>query len=128
MIRTYSTITRNINNSYTQKNAGYAVYWKLTFQLWKMFFQASKKVSILQFISELFVMILKTPFWLFMKPAFQVFSVKTKMKGSCTWENDKLIKNSIKNQNISDLLAFHSCGIHPLSPMKNGKKLENNEL
>lgn len=106
MINTYSTITRNINNSHTQKNAGYIVYWKLTFKLWKMFFQSARKISFIQFVYRLFVMLFKTPFWLLIKPAFQVFSVKTKMQGSCTWQNDKLIKNSIKKSKYIRIIGI----------------------
>lgn len=97
MIRSYSSsVTRNINHTHTQNNAGYFAYWQLTFQLWGMFIQSFKMISKVQFLFGLFVIALKTPFWLFIKPAFQVFSVKTRMKGSCTWQNDKIVKNSIR--------------------------------
>ena len=61
------------------RNGGYVLYWKLYFQLWHKFLTIN--LSIWQKIYGAFLLIIKTPWWLFIKPLGIIFSTKIHYTG-----------------------------------------------
>lgn len=103
MIRTVTEVTRNVNYSRLNNNGGFIAYWKITFQLWGMalnilnlikLFSPWKSVYMIPW--TLFVLALKTPWFLFLKPLGKIYSFKTTWVGSYRTRNDVIITSDVK--------------------------------
>jgi hypothetical protein len=103
-------VTYDINHKLLNTNAGFIAYWKVTFTLWrtvlnilgliKMF---SPWKSIYMIPWTFVVMIIKTPWFLFIKPFGQIYSRKTTWVGRFR-ERDGVILDSTVKKRVSHKL------------------------
>ncbi|MFA7219762.1 MAG: hypothetical protein WC119_04590 [Synergistaceae bacterium] len=95
-VETYKTI--RFKNTHTQRYGGYVAYWKLCAKLWKMPFDENLEIKgvteHLRFAKFCLVLhlLLKSPWWLFIKPLGCMFSVRTKSEGSVTTDSSNILK------------------------------------
>lgn len=93
---TLTVNNKTIDKTSTQYFGGYKAYFQLYFQLWRMYFKNKTIFTKWQRFHTIVVMIVKTPWWLLIKPLGSVFSVKTHLRGTYLTENDVLIEFSEK--------------------------------
>jgi len=75
------TLNRNkVENTSVRKYGGYLIYWKLYFQLWQL--SAVKVFTPWQRFQTIVIILIKTPWWLAIKPLGCLFSTKTRLRGS----------------------------------------------
>lgn len=92
MIRTVTDVTRNINYKQNKKNAGFIAYWKITFQMWWMALNILNLIKVFSPWKSIYMipwtfahMLVKTPWWLFIKPFGIIYSSKR------TWVSNWLV-------------------------------------
>jgi hypothetical protein len=93
------TITQNcinINHVYYSKNGGLITYLFLYFNLWKMLICDSQIFGFWQKVWIGFVILLKTPYFLLIKPIGYFFSSKIRLKGEYKLINGELNSTSVK--------------------------------
>lgn len=121
MIRTVTHLTRNINYTRTNRTLGFIAHWKLVFSLWGM---ALNVLSLFRTFSPLksiymipwtyIVLIIKTPWWMFIKPFGKIYSRKTTWIGTYEQRN-KTIVNSDVRKNVTHKLFGIPFLKHPSS-------------
>lgn len=116
--------TFNINSKRLNTNGGFIGYWKMTFKLWLMVFNISDLIKTftpwksLYMIPWLFiVMLVKTPWYLFIKPFGQIYSRKTTWVGSYHEKNGIVTGSNIK-KHISHKLFGATFLKHPSAMTK----------
>ncbi len=82
IIQNVICIQKKINHTHIKHYAGFFSYVKLTFKLWKISYQNSKKLSFFQKFLLFVELFLTSLYAIFIKPFFQFFSFKTSIKGS----------------------------------------------
>jgi hypothetical protein len=87
---TRSVTSKRVHNVHTNRNGGFLAYFKLTIQIWKQFFGIRQFASKSQQFGIFFLMSIKTPYWIFIKPLFIVFSTKSVIKGEFQLSNGRL--------------------------------------
>lgn len=108
---TRKVINRRIRHVHTNKNGGFVCYAKLTAQLWFQLFSLRSQYSQMglnqPYYLLILLMLLKTPYWLFIKPLFFVFSKRTTYQGDYTLEDGDLNKHhSVKKTVVYFLLGI----------------------
>lgn len=94
--------TIRFRNSHLQRHGGYIAYWKLCGKLWGMLFDKNLEIKgvteHLRFskFCLAFHLLLKSPWWLFLKPLGYMFSTRTKSEGNVTTDGSNIIKFSGK--------------------------------
>jgi hypothetical protein len=78
----------DFHHTKVSRYGGYILYWQLYRQLWGQARIAFKICSASEYAATIFLMILKTPWWLVIKPLGVLFSKKTISKGFARSEND----------------------------------------
>ena len=96
--RTVSTTKSTIKNTHRYRNGGFFTYLKLTFQLWGQAFAMPSEGKYKLYI----IMLLKTPYWLLIKPWLCFFSSVVVYKGSYTSTNN--IVDSKKHTLIKSII------------------------
>lgn len=135
--------TTKINNTNTNSNYGYIGYFKLykqilvqikdmkklvgTFQdqLTKAGIIEKKLVTKWSFFQIKFMVALKTPWWLLIKPIGKIFSTKVNYKGTYSRYNDSVKIQDVKIVKKGAVLLFKVIPIFPLVGKLNKKDLEN---
>lgn len=102
MLNTIHVSEKTVNLNYSNSNTGgtFIQYFKLYFQLLKMTTQL-KELSAGQKFKSYSLIILKTPWWLLIKPIGMFFTIKTVYQGNfyCQFRNNKLSKTQFSNFN-----------------------------
>lgn len=113
MIRTVTDVTRNINYNQNKTNGGFVAYWKATFQMWWMALNILNLIKVFSPWKAIYmipwtfiVMLVKTPWWLFIKPIGKIYSSKTTWVGAYQTRNDVLIKSTVKKHITHKLLGI----------------------
>lgn len=103
MIRTVTDVTRNINYNQNSTNGGFIAYWKVTFQMWVMALNIFNLIKVFSPWKSIYmipwtfvVMLVKTPWWLFIKPLGIIYSSKRTWVGSYQTRNNVIVKSSVK--------------------------------
>ena len=84
-----------LENRHTQKFGGYITYWVLFFRLLKMTFGENSFLSKWQKTYSAFEFLIKSPWWLIIKPLRSLFSVKKFYKGFYELDNGGLERHNI---------------------------------
>jgi hypothetical protein len=95
---TRTLTNRRIHHIHTNRNGGFICYAKLTVQLWSQLFSLNSQLKEIginrwKYCFLIFLSLLKTPYWLFIKPLFFIFSKRTTYQGNYTIEDGDLNKN-----------------------------------
>lgn len=113
MIRTVTHLTRNINYTRTNQTLGFIAQWKLVFSLWLM---ALNVLSLFRTFSPLksiymipwtyIVLIVKTPWWMFIKPFGKIYSRKTTWVGTYEQRNKTIVSSDVRKHVTHKLLGI----------------------
>lgn len=106
---TRKVINRRIRHVHINKNGGFICYAKLTAQLWFQLFSLGSQYSQMglnepKYYLLVLLILLKTPYWLFIKPLFFVFSKRTTYQGDYTLEDGVLRKHHSVNKTVVHFL------------------------
>lgn len=117
-------ITHDINSQRINYNAGFIAYWKATFSLWLMVLNILNLIktftpwrSIYMIPWTFVVMLVKTPWFLFIKPLGQIYSRKTTWVGRFRERGDVILDSTIK-KHIAHKLFGITFLKHPSSMTK----------
>lgn len=88
--RTVETRTLRVNHVYRNREGGFLLYFKLYMELWSQLGVIKNSIPFWQLLWFVVIMIIKTPWWLIIKPLGCVFSTVTRFNGEFTIENGKI--------------------------------------
>lgn len=92
----HTVIEKSINFKHTIKQGGFIAYAKVTCQLWNMWAKMQK--SYMWKLCTFVLMLIHTPYMLFIKPLFSCFSKEMRYVGTYLQENDQIVRHHIKKK------------------------------
>lgn len=88
--------SNSYNNQYKKYNGGYITYLKLYPQILKLTKTGMRKENLFHKLCSIIEIVIKTPYWLLIKPMFAIFHSKTVYRGTSYFWDNTLTKHKIK--------------------------------